>query len=114
MAGAGLFVFLHAEMVAELGARDTDPGPGGQKRSLSVLEGTGFRVGQALGESSTHQPGPSVCPAPQAAPGDAGLQGGAGCPKVPVQRPVGGRVPKTGGRPVHQPPGKFQVVIRKS
>ncbi|XP_045387398.1 trafficking protein particle complex subunit 6A isoform X2 [Lemur catta] len=50
MAGAGLFVFLHAEMVAELGARDTDPGPGGQKRSLSVLEGTGFRVGQALGE----------------------------------------------------------------
>uniref|UniRef100_A0A8C9AZJ0 Trafficking protein particle complex subunit 6A n=1 Tax=Prolemur simus TaxID=1328070 RepID=A0A8C9AZJ0_PROSS len=49
MAGAVPFVFLHAEMVAELGARDTDtdPGPGGQKRSL---EGTGFRVGQALGE----------------------------------------------------------------
>nr|XP_012616892.1 trafficking protein particle complex subunit 6A isoform X1 [Microcebus murinus] len=50
MADVVLFEFLHAEMVAELGARDTDPGPGGQKRSLSVLEGTGFRVGQALGE----------------------------------------------------------------
>ncbi|XP_012616893.2 trafficking protein particle complex subunit 6A isoform X2 [Microcebus murinus] len=50
MADVVLFEFLHAEMVAELGARDPDPGPGGQKRSLSVLEGTGFRVGQALGE----------------------------------------------------------------
>ncbi|XP_012508694.1 PREDICTED: trafficking protein particle complex subunit 6A [Propithecus coquereli] len=45
MAVVMLFQFLHAEMVAELGARDTDPGPG-------------------------------------AAPGHAGLQGGAGCPKV--------------------------------
>uniref|UniRef100_A0A2K6G4G2 Trafficking protein particle complex subunit 6A n=1 Tax=Propithecus coquereli TaxID=379532 RepID=A0A2K6G4G2_PROCO len=50
MAVVMLFQFLHAEMVAELGARDTDPGPGGQKRSLSVLEGTGFRAGQALGD----------------------------------------------------------------
>ncbi|XP_009231048.4 trafficking protein particle complex subunit 6A isoform X5 [Pongo abelii] len=57
-----LFEFLHTEMVAELWAHD--PGPGvsaglrgeeagatkGQKMSLSVLEGMGFRVGQALGE----------------------------------------------------------------
>ncbi|KAL2763087.1 trafficking protein particle complex subunit 6A isoform 2 [Daubentonia madagascariensis] len=50
MAHAVLFEFLHAEMVAELGAGDTDPGPGGQKRSLSILEGIGFRVGRALGE----------------------------------------------------------------
>ncbi|XP_003799552.1 trafficking protein particle complex subunit 6A isoform X2 [Otolemur garnettii] len=54
MADAALFEFLHAEMVAELGTRDPDPdpdpGPGGQKRSLSILEGIGFRVGQALGE----------------------------------------------------------------
>ncbi|XP_053460235.1 NTPase KAP family P-loop domain-containing protein 1 isoform X5 [Nycticebus coucang] len=52
MADATLFEFLHAEMVAELGTSypDPDPGPGGQKRSLSILEGIGFRVGQALGE----------------------------------------------------------------
>ncbi|KAL2763089.1 trafficking protein particle complex subunit 6A isoform 4, partial [Daubentonia madagascariensis] len=71
MAHAVLFEFLHAEMVAELGAGDTDPGPG-------------------------------------ASPGDAGLQGGAGCPQVPVQRPVGGRVPKADGRPLHQPPGDLR------
>ncbi|XP_004401044.1 PREDICTED: trafficking protein particle complex subunit 6A isoform X1 [Odobenus rosmarus divergens] len=64
MADAALFEFLHTEMVAELGAHHSDPGPGvsagvwgekvgsggGQKMSLSVLEGMGFRVGQALGE----------------------------------------------------------------
>ncbi|XP_037372673.1 trafficking protein particle complex subunit 6A [Talpa occidentalis] len=50
MADVALFEFLHTEMVAELWARDPDPGPGGQKTSLSVLEGVGFRVGQALGE----------------------------------------------------------------
>ncbi|XP_060145549.1 trafficking protein particle complex subunit 6A isoform X3 [Globicephala melas] len=50
MADAALFEFLHTEMVAELWAQDPDPGPGGQKMSLSVLEGMGFRVGQALGE----------------------------------------------------------------
>ncbi|KAM9049122.1 trafficking protein particle complex subunit 6A isoform 1-T2 [Megaptera novaeangliae] len=50
MADAVLFEFLHTEMVAELWAQDPDPGPGGQKVSLSVLEGMGFRVGQALGE----------------------------------------------------------------
>ncbi|XP_002924289.1 trafficking protein particle complex subunit 6A isoform X2 [Ursus americanus] len=50
MADAALFEFLHTEMVAELWAHHSDPGPGGQKMSLSVLEGMGFRVGQALGE----------------------------------------------------------------
>ncbi|XP_016005817.2 trafficking protein particle complex subunit 6A isoform X2 [Rousettus aegyptiacus] len=50
MADTVLFEFLHSEMVAELWAHDPDPGPGGQKMSLSVLEGMGFRVGQALGE----------------------------------------------------------------
>ncbi|XP_042556392.1 trafficking protein particle complex subunit 6A [Dipodomys spectabilis] len=50
MADAVLFEFLHTEMVAELWAADLHPGPGGQKTSLSVLEGIGFRVGQALGE----------------------------------------------------------------
>nr|XP_020753874.1 trafficking protein particle complex subunit 6A isoform X3 [Odocoileus virginianus texanus] len=50
MADPALFEFLHTEMVAELWAQDPDPGPGGQKTSLLVLEGMGFRVGQALGE----------------------------------------------------------------
>ncbi|XP_049643268.1 trafficking protein particle complex subunit 6A [Suncus etruscus] len=50
MADSALFEFLHTEMVAELCAHDPDPGPGGQKSSLAVLEGAGFRVGQALGE----------------------------------------------------------------
>ncbi|XP_014650767.1 PREDICTED: trafficking protein particle complex subunit 6A isoform X3 [Ceratotherium simum simum] len=72
MADAVLFEFLHTEMVAELWARDPDPGPG-------------------------------------AAPGDAGLQGGAGRPQVPVQRPVGGRVPKADGQPPHQSPGHFSA-----
>ncbi|XP_014650769.1 PREDICTED: trafficking protein particle complex subunit 6A isoform X4 [Ceratotherium simum simum] len=71
MADAVLFEFLHTEMVAELWARDPDPGPG-------------------------------------AAPGDAGLQGGAGRPQVPVQRPVGGRVPKADGQPPHQSPGDLR------
>lgn len=43
--------------------------------------------------------------APQAAPGDTGLQRGAGHPQVPVQRPVGGRVPEADGQPPHQSPG---------
>ncbi|XP_040313320.1 trafficking protein particle complex subunit 6A isoform X5 [Herpailurus yagouaroundi] len=101
MADAALFEFLHMEMVAELWAHHSDPGPGGQKMSLSVLEGMGFRVGQALGES--------ICRCPQAAPGDAGLQGGAGRSQVPVQRPVGGRVPKADGQPPHQPPGDLRA-----
>ncbi|XP_070489048.1 trafficking protein particle complex subunit 6A isoform X12 [Equus przewalskii] len=110
MADAVLFEFLHTEMVAELWAHDPDSGPGGQNMSLSVLEGMGFRVGQALGESLARRP-PSIglaqvsAAAPQAVPGDAGLQGGAGHPQVPVQRPVDGRVPEADGQPPHQPPG---------
>ncbi|XP_055991498.1 trafficking protein particle complex subunit 6A isoform X1 [Sorex fumeus] len=50
MADGTLFEFLHTEMVAELCAHDPDPGPGGVKLNLAVLEGVGFRVGQALGE----------------------------------------------------------------
>ncbi|XP_023560375.1 trafficking protein particle complex subunit 6A isoform X1 [Octodon degus] len=50
MADTVLFEFLHTEMVAELWAPDPDPGPGGQKTSLTVLESMGFRVGQTLGE----------------------------------------------------------------
>nr|KAF6267253.1 trafficking protein particle complex 6A [Pipistrellus kuhlii] len=60
MVDAVLFELLHTEMVAELWAPDSDldPGPGvsagrggrGQRTSLQVLEGVGFRVGQALGE----------------------------------------------------------------
>ncbi|CAK6437188.1 unnamed protein product [Pipistrellus nathusii] len=52
MVDAVLFELLHTEMVAELWAPDSDldPGPGGQRTSLQVLEGMGFRVGQALGE----------------------------------------------------------------
>ncbi|XP_053066064.1 trafficking protein particle complex subunit 6A isoform X2 [Acinonyx jubatus] len=83
-----------------LGQTCLHQGPG-QKTSLSVLEGMGFRVGQALGES--------VCRCPQAAPGDAGLQGGAGRPQVPMQRPVGGRIPKADGQPPHQPPGDLRA-----
>nr|XP_037847748.1 trafficking protein particle complex subunit 6A isoform X2 [Chlorocebus sabaeus] len=100
MADTVLFEFLHTEMVAELWAHDPDPGPGGQKMSLSVLEGMGFRVGQALGES--------LALPHQTAPGDAGLQGGAGCPQVLVQRPVGGRVPEADGQPAHQSPGDLR------
>ncbi|XP_014723795.2 trafficking protein particle complex subunit 6A isoform X19 [Equus asinus] len=113
MADAVLFEFLHTEMVAELWAHDPDPGPGGQNMSLSVLEGMGFRVGQALGESLARRP-PSIslaqvsAAAPQAVPGDAGLQGGAGHPQVPVQRPVDGRVPEADGQPPHQPPGDLR------
>ncbi|XP_070079122.1 trafficking protein particle complex subunit 6A isoform X3 [Equus przewalskii] len=71
MADAVLFEFLHTEMVAELWAHDPDSGPGGQNMSLSVLEGMGFRVGQALGERNPAWLPPSSSPwAPQAWPGD--------------------------------------------
>lgn len=51
----------------------------------------------------------AAAPALQAAPGDAGLQGGAGHPQVPVQRPVGGRVPKADGQPPYQSPGVLRA-----
>ncbi|KAM8963480.1 trafficking protein particle complex subunit 6A isoform 2-T2 [Lycaon pictus] len=110
MADAALFEFLHTEMVAELWAHHSDPGPGGQKMSLSVLEGMGFRVGQALGESISLAQAPvtATTPAPQAAPGDAGLQRGAGRPQVPLQRLVGCRVPEADGQPPHQSPGDLR------
>lgn len=56
MADAVLLEFLHTEMVVELWAPNPDPswgrdaGGGRRGKSLSVLEGLGFRVGQALGE----------------------------------------------------------------
>nr|XP_014979607.2 trafficking protein particle complex subunit 6A isoform X2 [Macaca mulatta] len=82
MADTVLFEFLHTEMVAELWAHDPDPGSGVSAGSR----------GEEVGATTT-------------APGDAGLQGGAGCPQVLVQRPVGGRVPETDGQPAHQSPG---------
>uniref|UniRef100_A0A8C3VZM5 Trafficking protein particle complex subunit 6A n=1 Tax=Catagonus wagneri TaxID=51154 RepID=A0A8C3VZM5_9CETA len=59
---------------------------------------------EMVAELWAHDPDPS----PGAAPGDAGLQGGAGHPQVSVQRPVGGRVPKADGQPPHQPPGDLR------
>ncbi|XP_008584833.1 PREDICTED: trafficking protein particle complex subunit 6A [Galeopterus variegatus] len=50
MADALLFEFLLTEMVAELWPQDPDPARGGRKMNLSVLEGMGCHVGQALGE----------------------------------------------------------------
>ncbi|XP_054935270.1 trafficking protein particle complex subunit 6A isoform X3 [Physeter macrocephalus] len=47
-------------------------------------------------------------PGREAAPGDASLQGGAGRPQVPMQRRVGGRVPKADGQPPHQSPGDLR------
>uniref|UniRef100_A0A8D0MDI3 Trafficking protein particle complex 6A n=2 Tax=Sus scrofa TaxID=9823 RepID=A0A8D0MDI3_PIG len=60
---------------------------------------------EMVAELWAHDPDPS----PGVAPGDAGLQGGAGCPQVPVQRPVGGRVPKADRQPPHQPPGDLRA-----
>ncbi|XP_014438506.1 trafficking protein particle complex subunit 6A isoform X3 [Tupaia chinensis] len=51
---------------------------------------------------------PDPDPGLGAAPGDAGLQGGAGCPQVPVQGPVGGRVREADGRAPHQSPGDLR------
>lgn len=50
-------------------------------------------------------PPPLAWAPPQAAPRDASLQGGAGRPQVPMQRRVGGRVPKADGQPPHQSSG---------
>ncbi|KAF6079747.1 trafficking protein particle complex 6A [Phyllostomus discolor] len=87
MVDAVLFEFLHTEMVAELWAHEADPDPG---PGVSRL--------RARGEEEARM----------AAPGDAGPQGGAGRPQVPVQRPVGGRVSKADGQPPHQPPGDLR------
>ncbi|XP_032033391.1 trafficking protein particle complex subunit 6A isoform X3 [Hylobates moloch] len=59
---------------------------------------------EMVAELWAHDPDPG----PGAAPGDAGLQGGAGCPQVLVQRPVGGRVPEADGQPAHQSPGDLR------
>ncbi|XP_007995370.1 trafficking protein particle complex subunit 6A isoform X2 [Chlorocebus sabaeus] len=59
---------------------------------------------EMVAELWAHDPDPG----PGTAPGDAGLQGGAGCPQVLVQRPVGGRVPEADGQPAHQSPGDLR------
>ncbi|KAI2591684.1 trafficking protein particle complex subunit 6A [Homo sapiens] len=59
---------------------------------------------EMVAELWAHDPDPG----PGAAPGDAGLQGGAGCPQVLVQRPVGGGVPEADGQPAHQSPGDLR------
>ncbi|XP_014723804.1 trafficking protein particle complex subunit 6A isoform X26 [Equus asinus] len=59
---------------------------------------------EMVAELWAHDPDPG----PGAVPGDAGLQGGAGHPQVPVQRPVDGRVPEADGQPPHQPPGDLR------
>ncbi|KAF6289267.1 trafficking protein particle complex 6A [Rhinolophus ferrumequinum] len=51
---------------------------------------------------------PDPDPGPGATPGDAGLQRGARCPQIPVQRPVGGRVSKADGQPPHQSSGDLR------
>ncbi|XP_016068095.1 PREDICTED: trafficking protein particle complex subunit 6A isoform X2 [Miniopterus natalensis] len=61
---------------------------------------------EMVAELCTHDP--DLDPGPGAAPGDVGLQGGAGRPQVPVQRPVDGRVPKADGQPPHQSPGDLR------
>nr|XP_054367436.1 trafficking protein particle complex subunit 6A isoform X1 [Mirounga angustirostris] len=91
MADPALFEFLHTEMVAELWAHHSDPGPGGQKMSLCVLEGMGFRVGQALGEREEPSLDSSLfltlgspsrpLPAPQRRPGPSGCHYPPGCPR---------------------------------
>uniref|UniRef100_A0A8C9M4J9 Trafficking protein particle complex subunit 6A n=1 Tax=Panthera tigris altaica TaxID=74533 RepID=A0A8C9M4J9_PANTA len=80
MADAALFEFLHMEMVAELWAHHSDPGPG-------VSAGSRGKEARA------------------AAPGDAGLQGGGGGRRVlaypspatkaqvPPQPPLGSSLP---------------------
>lgn len=59
-------------------------------------------------------PPPLAWAPPQAAPGDASLQGGAGRPQVPMQRRVGGRVPKADGQPPHQSSGAWPRPAPKS
>ncbi|XP_008986469.1 trafficking protein particle complex subunit 6A isoform X4 [Callithrix jacchus] len=56
---------------------------------------------EMVAELWAHDPDPG----PGATPRDAGLQGGAGCPQVLVQRPVAGHIPEADGQPAHQSPG---------
>ncbi|XP_046540275.1 trafficking protein particle complex subunit 6A isoform X10 [Equus quagga] len=78
------------------------PSPGSAPVSpLLAHPGTEYEPVCAGGHGLPCGPGPGR----EAVPGDAGLQGGAGHPQVPVQRPVDGRVPEADGQPPHQPPG---------
>ncbi|XP_070079127.1 trafficking protein particle complex subunit 6A isoform X15 [Equus przewalskii] len=74
-------------------------GAGGRRMADAVL--FEFLHTEMVAELWAHDPDSG----PGAVPGDAGLQGGAGHPQVPVQRPVDGRVPEADGQPPHQPPG---------
>ncbi|XP_059732616.1 trafficking protein particle complex subunit 6A isoform X1 [Bos taurus] len=75
-------------------------------------EGASLHTGSRAGLLPVPYPGaPQAWPPrclPQAAPGDANLQGRAGHPQVPVQRPVGGCVPQADGQPPYQPPGDLR------
>nr|XP_025869516.1 trafficking protein particle complex subunit 6A isoform X2 [Vulpes vulpes] len=149
MADAALFEFLHTEMVAELWAHHSDPGPGGYRwsgrltggatrskglcyqsrknpgrRCLWFLHLSSFEDKESLGAKEliplhTRTEDEPVCagghglpcgpgPGREAAPGDAGLQRGAGHPQVPLQRLVGCRVPEADGQPPHQSPGDLR------
>uniref|UniRef100_A0A9L0JBI3 Trafficking protein particle complex subunit 6A n=2 Tax=Equus asinus TaxID=9793 RepID=A0A9L0JBI3_EQUAS len=77
-------------------------GAGGRRMADAVL--FEFLHTEMVAELWAHDPDPG----PGAVPGDAGLQGGAGHPQVPVQRPVDGRVPEADGQPPHQPPGDLR------
>lgn len=108
-----------------LGTEDEPVGPGGHGLPRGPGPGREVRAGPSCSRGDLSWEGtllwqnpawlpsplppcpawPQFCRCPQAAPGDAGLQGGARCPQVPVQRPVGGRVPKADGQPPHQSPG---------
>nr|XP_019610399.1 PREDICTED: trafficking protein particle complex subunit 6A isoform X4 [Rhinolophus sinicus] len=102
MADAVLFEFLHTEMVAELWAQDPDPDPG-----PGVSAGPGGTEDEPVGPGGHGLPrGPGH--GREATPGDAGLQRGARCPQIPVQRPVGGRVSKADGQPPHQSSGDLR------
>ncbi|XP_046540272.1 trafficking protein particle complex subunit 6A isoform X8 [Equus quagga] len=81
------------------------PSPGSAPVSpLLAHPGTEYEPVCAGGHGLPCGPGPGR----EAVPGDAGLQGGAGHPQVPVQRPVDGRVPEADGQPPHQPPGDLR------
>nr|XP_044615162.1 trafficking protein particle complex subunit 6A isoform X6 [Equus asinus] len=81
------------------------PSPGSAPASpLLAHPGTEYEPVCAGGHGLPCGPGPGR----EAVPGDAGLQGGAGHPQVPVQRPVDGRVPEADGQPPHQPPGDLR------